>query len=219
MGRKLSSLAPSPAMAVSVAALLAASGGLAIAASSSGPVIRACANKKTGALRLAAKCRRGERSVSWNQFGPAGATGKTGPTGRAGMAGAVGATGAPGVQGPGATSLSATIADGSTQQPLAVLGNGVTVQGNCNHSAVLQIKTTSGLGNLQASGTGFESGAAAVGPVRADSAIATSLSAPNFVEFDVIARDKTVGGFARIDALLEYGEPSCTFWAMIAPSS
>jgi len=216
MGRKLSSLAPSPAMAISVAALLAASGGLAVAASSSGPVIWACANKKTGVLRLASKCRRGQRSVSWNQVGPAGVAGRTGATG---AAGAVGATGAQGLQGPGATSLSTTIADGITLQPLAVLSNGVTVQGNCNHSTALQIKTTSGLGNLQVSGTGFESGAAAVGSVRADSAIATGLSATNFVEFDVIARDKTVGGFARIDALLEYGEPSCTFWAMITPSS
>jgi hypothetical protein len=68
-------------MAISVAALLAASGGLAVAASSRDPVIRACANKKTGELRLASKCRRGERSVSWNQVGPAGAAGKTGATG------------------------------------------------------------------------------------------------------------------------------------------
>jgi hypothetical protein len=75
MGRKLSSLAPSPAMAISVAALLAASGGLAVAANSSGPVIRACANKRTGVLRLASKCRRGERPVSWNQIGPVGGTG------------------------------------------------------------------------------------------------------------------------------------------------
>ena len=204
-------------MAISVAALLAASGGLAVAASSSGPVIRACANKKTGGLRLASKCRRGERSVSWNQVGPAGAAGKTGATG---VAGAVGATGAQGLQGPGATSLPTTIADGKSQQPLAVLGNGVTVQGNCTLGAVvLQIKTTSGLGNLQVSGTGFESGASAIGAVRVDGAVATSLSATSFVQFDVIARDKTVGGFARIDALLEYGEPSCSFWAMITPSS
>ena len=101
-----------------------------------------------------------------------------------------------------------------------MLGNGVTVQGNCTPGAiVLQIKTTSGLSNLQVSGTGFESGKPAVGAVMVDDALATALSAANLVQFDVIARDKTVGGFARVDALLEYGVPSCTFAGMITPSS
>ena len=90
MARKLSSLVPSPAVVVALAALLAALSGLAIPAGSSSPVIRACANKKTGVLRLAKKCRRSERSVSWNQTGP------KGPRGLAGPAGPAGATGAPG---------------------------------------------------------------------------------------------------------------------------
>jgi hypothetical protein len=84
MRRVLSSLKPSPAIAVALVALLAASGGWAIAASSKSSVIRACANKKTGALRLASKCRHSERSVSWNQ---AGLPGRQGPTGAQGSPG------------------------------------------------------------------------------------------------------------------------------------
>jgi hypothetical protein len=82
---------PSPAMAIAFVALLVASGGLALAASPSSPVVRACANKRSGALRLASKCRRGERSTSWNQ---------TGVQGPAGLAGAAGTAGTAGPQGP-----------------------------------------------------------------------------------------------------------------------
>ena len=94
MRQRLSLLVPSPAMAIAVSALLAASAGLAVAATSTGvPVIRACANKKTGALRLASKCRRNERAISWNKNGP---QGTPGPTGGSGTTGATGAQGSPG---------------------------------------------------------------------------------------------------------------------------
>ena len=98
MRHRLSSFMPSPAMAIAFAALLAACTGLAVAAGSSGQVIHACANKKTGALRIAntSKCRHGELPVRWNL---------TGPKGLRGPAGATGATGAIGPQGnPGTTS-------------------------------------------------------------------------------------------------------------------
>jgi hypothetical protein len=84
-------------VAVAAGALLAG-GGWAIAASSSG-VIRACSGKKGGALRIATKCKKSERSVSWNQQGlrglqgPVGATGAQGPAGSAGAAGLQGGTG------------------------------------------------------------------------------------------------------------------------------
>ncbi|HME03002.1 MAG TPA: hypothetical protein VKG38_08220, partial [Solirubrobacteraceae bacterium] len=93
MSRIMSSLLPSPAMAVAVAALLVACGGLAVAASPSSPVVRACANKKTGVLRLASKCRKGERAVSWNKEGLPGPQGLTGATGTTGATGAKGETG------------------------------------------------------------------------------------------------------------------------------
>jgi hypothetical protein len=73
-------------LVVSVIALVAAVGGVALASSSpSTKVIHACKNKRTGALRIGTKCKRHERSViSWNQagqVGPQGIQGQTGPAG------------------------------------------------------------------------------------------------------------------------------------------
>lgn len=73
-----------------------------------GGVIHACAAKSGGMLRLAPKCKRSEKAVSWNSVGrpgPQGAKGDSGPQGPAGATGAqgakgdAGATGATGPQG------------------------------------------------------------------------------------------------------------------------
>jgi hypothetical protein len=103
-------------MAIAVVALIAACSGLAAAATSSSPVIRACANKRTGALRLASKCRRSERSISWNKpgaQGPRGLTGATGATGGAGQAGP---------QGPGAKQIVSSVTGPRTSFPIATVG-------------------------------------------------------------------------------------------------
>ena len=77
-------------LAVALAGALGAGGGWALGASSNA-VIHACANKKTGAVRLARTCRtRTERTVVWNQRGipgPQGPKGDTGPQGAPGPAG------------------------------------------------------------------------------------------------------------------------------------
>jgi hypothetical protein len=60
------------------------------------PVIRACANKRTGALRLLGtrgKCSKSERSVAWNQTGPQGAPGNDGTNGTNGANGTNGTNG------------------------------------------------------------------------------------------------------------------------------
>jgi hypothetical protein len=89
-----------PVIAVAAACLLAIGAGWAIAASTtSSATIRACASKSTGALRLAASCRRSERSVSWNTVGPRGPRGLPGIQGAKGDTGAAGATGATGAAG------------------------------------------------------------------------------------------------------------------------
>jgi hypothetical protein len=93
MRRVLSSLKPSPALAVALAAALAASTGWAVAATSTSPAIRGCANKKTGALRLASKCRRSERRVSWSVRGPVGLQGLRGAAGQPGLQGVQGPKG------------------------------------------------------------------------------------------------------------------------------
>lgn len=71
--------------------------------------VSACADKKTGALRLktAKKCKSTERSVTWSSSATSGQTGAQGPAGEQGPAGAQGVQGAAGAQGPiGANGLS-----------------------------------------------------------------------------------------------------------------
>jgi hypothetical protein len=97
-------------VAATLALVLAMSGG-ALAASggfSSGGTLKACANEE-GVIRLlkaGKSCKKGQKAVSWNEVGPAGAkgaagsAGSAGPTGATGPAGAKGADGAKGKEGP-----------------------------------------------------------------------------------------------------------------------
>ena len=95
-------LAALPLVLVTGVALAAQPGGT----ERSSAVIHACVNKKTGLVRIAAACRRGERSMSWNTEGARGANGAPGAAGPQGPAGALGAAGpkgdpgAPGAAGP-----------------------------------------------------------------------------------------------------------------------
>lgn len=58
------------------------------AANTKSSKIVACADKKTGALRLAYKaCTKSENKVDWGITGPRGAAGATGPQGEAGLQG------------------------------------------------------------------------------------------------------------------------------------
>jgi hypothetical protein len=216
MRRRLSFLVPSSAVTVAIAvvALVGVLGGWAIAATTKGsPVIRACANKRTGALRLAAKCRHGERRITWNQKGPAGATGATGATGSAGGAGATGATGP---QGPGATTFSTSVADG-VEESLAVV-SGVNIKATCSGSVVeLEVETASLEHNLQTSGTANPDEAKTL-PIDTNGGLGRLVSSTTSVDIDALVRDRTVGKFARVDVHGEAGPP-CTFWGMITPSS
>lgn len=101
------------AAAAAVVVTLVAGGGYAIA--SGGGTIHACAKKSNGALRLANKCKKSEKGLSWGIQGPPGASGKNGTNGTNGTNGAAGqqgATGAPGQRGPsdGFTVQDATVA-------------------------------------------------------------------------------------------------------------
>ncbi len=69
---------------------------LAAATAASATTIYACVSKKSGAMRIVsakAKCRRGERKLSWSSTGPAGSGGAPGAAGPPGAAGAPGANG------------------------------------------------------------------------------------------------------------------------------
>ena len=74
--------------AISLLALfLAAGGGYALAATSGGNTISACANKHTGELFLHThgRCKKGEKTVTWSKQGPVGPAGSPGAAGPAGQ--------------------------------------------------------------------------------------------------------------------------------------
>ncbi len=68
-------------------------------ATSARKTIRGCVNKKTGVVRVAAKCKKGERKIAWNVRGAQGAAGVTGSEGANGLDGHDGAQGAKGDKG------------------------------------------------------------------------------------------------------------------------
>jgi hypothetical protein len=93
--------------------------------------INGCVSKQTGVLRVikpGKKCAKGEKAISWNEAGPAGAAGVPGATGAAGPSGAPGPTGAPGADGPGAMSLELLTAGAAGT---AIQGTDMTAQAMC----------------------------------------------------------------------------------------
>jgi hypothetical protein len=84
---------------VAVLATVIAGGGMAFAASSTAKTIKACASKKTGALRLASTCKKTEKKVTWSVTGPEGAKGARGVPGGTGVRGVTGPRGAKGARG------------------------------------------------------------------------------------------------------------------------
>jgi hypothetical protein len=121
-------------IALVLIAALAVSG-VAVASSSQGSAetVRACASKKTGALRLLRarqRCRSAETPVSWNARGlrgPAGARGAAGPAGAAGAAGPQGAPGAPGATGAqGPAGLGKGYVGPDPPDPIADIGDGAS---------------------------------------------------------------------------------------------
>jgi Collagen triple helix repeat (20 copies) len=94
--------------AIAFVALFLALGGTAGAVATSSSSYRACVERGTGELQLAAPgsrdgCPRGERQIRWSEQGPRGrkgATGAQGPRGLEGSTGPQGSTGPRGTQGP-----------------------------------------------------------------------------------------------------------------------
>jgi Collagen triple helix repeat (20 copies) len=232
MRRRMSFLIPSPAVAVALVALVAASAGLATAATSTAPLIRACANKRTGALRLSSRCHRNERHVSWDQLGPAGVKGSRGATGARGATGSPGAPGLSGQrgpegfegpQGPGASTFSRTVPSEAGEVTLAAdLESGITIRGVCAPGfARVVLITTSEHETLQAAGTL----ANAKEPIeRVDrNGVGALIQAGGLGgdgDIDVIARDANSSAFAHflLHVHMEAAKEPCTFWGMIVPS-
>jgi hypothetical protein len=99
-------------------------------------VLHGCASKKTGALRLAAKCKKSEKVVSWNAQGPTGVIGQRG------------APGAPGSQGPAgpATGMAGGALTGTFPSPALHVTGGDSGASSCaNGEALAGISTLAGL--------------------------------------------------------------------------
>jgi len=102
MHRALSGLRRWPVVVGALLALGIVSVG-SLAAVSGGSTISACVKKKGGAIRIVsarARCKRGERTLSWSAVGPTGRQGQRGFNGARGSTGARGPTGATGASGP-----------------------------------------------------------------------------------------------------------------------
>jgi hypothetical protein len=115
-----------PAALVALVALLFGGGAFALAKTSGGGTISACAKKHGGALCVARKCAKRDKKLTWNKVGPAGARGP------AGAAGNQGPTGPTGPQGPGAKTL-AFDANATAGPTPTVVGTvlGVTIYADC----------------------------------------------------------------------------------------
>jgi acyl-coenzyme A thioesterase PaaI-like protein len=210
-------------MALVLLIATAATGGIALAASSGGPVLRACANKKTGALRLTAKCKRSEFHVSWNQAGPTGERGPRGFTGikglqgAAGVAGGTGGTGPQGPAGPGASSFDTTVTEEAT---LAAPLNGIAAVAFCNSAkkeVTVSVQTASGKNNLQASGTAAEG--TTLTAIDSVGGFAVNKHSPFTADLDVVAADSTIGKTVRVDIHGEFAEPACRVWGIAIPGT
>ena len=143
---------------------------------------------------------------------------------KAALKGTKGDPGPAGPQGPGATHFSTTLnQSAATFTPIATTPNGLTISGSCQSGplVVLKIATTSGGNNLQASGTQSSNLSVSGNDVGTTPVGAVQTAGSSSVDLDVIARDKTIGPFARIDVHGNVDSPpaTCTFWGMITPSS
>lgn len=175
MPTQRSSFLRSTGVAVGTVALL--SGGLAVApsaAAGSTTVVKACAKKKTGELRLVKsrkKCTRKERFVTWSVTGPQGAQGPAG---------------APGTPGPSHTywASSGGAPTGLTNTPTTVVSTTVPagkylVQANTFLFQPTGIVPLLGTCRLLADGTAIDAdlvGAALFDPTAPDTALAAPLT-------------------------------------------
>jgi hypothetical protein len=143
---------------------------------------------------------------------------------KAALKGAKGDQGPQGPPGAGATSFTTSLPSGTTSfTQIATAPDGLTISGEClsGPTVVLRIATPSG-NNLQFSGTENSNGTVSPADSASSPLGAAQTSGTSNADFDVIARDRTVGPFVRIDLHGHVGSPAtdpCTYWGMITPSS
>jgi hypothetical protein len=136
-----------------------------------------------------------------------------------------GAKGDQGPPGPGATSFATTLNVGTANAVIATAAtSGITVRASCNSGpqVVLRIETSNLTNNIQVSGTENQGTLTTIPQDADNSPAAVQVADATVVDFDVLARDKTVGQFARLDVHGRVGSPAsspCNFWGMITPSA
>jgi hypothetical protein len=91
--------------------------------------IQACSKKKGGALRIAKKCRKGERRLTWSVTGQQGSRGAAGPQGQSGANGTNGTSGTSGTNGTNGTNGNST---GETYFSSAGAGSNFGGGGTCD---------------------------------------------------------------------------------------
>jgi hypothetical protein len=216
-----------------LAVFIALGGGAYAATTIPGPggVIHGCYKDRGGNLRLVAadrKCARHEASIAFSEqgprgpMGPRGAAGKTvrgnpGATGSPGAIGETGPNGGTGPAGPGASSFTTTVSEGSGPATLATPEPGLTVTGEClsGNEVALRIATT-GSGALTVTGTQTKNHA--LGTVEDAGVKAVEVQTPIEAAFDVIANDHPGGKFTRIDVDGLFAS-TCHFVGMVIPST
>jgi len=185
-------------------------------AASSGSTMKACANKKTGALRLIVGkkgCSKRERRVSLSSIGPSGPQGNPGPQGAAGAQGPVGP------QGPGATSFTQVTAQDSTFHELVNTGD-QKISGYCAAGLVEVIVAGTPHGSnpnpLDASGIGT---AGATVTAYHSAGIASTLEAnASDVSFDLLLRSEDTGKISWLKLFGQVRASDCRFWGMSIPA-
>ena len=103
--------------------------------------ISGCVNKKTGALRIAAKCSKDETQIKWNSTGPQGIQGLPGDKGDSGATGAQGLQGPKGDVGPAGPATAATLkfVSGQNDGPIPSAGSLPTYDGT-KYQTIITLK-------------------------------------------------------------------------------
>jgi len=140
---------------VGLLALFVALGGTSYAAvttaSQANGLIYACVSSTSKAIKLGsqkAPCPRGQRKISWNRAGTAGAIGPTGPAGTTGATGPTGLTGAKGATGPPGTSAYLSVSNDSGPVVAVVLaGTSIPLTTTTAHSGITYTGTSATIAN------------------------------------------------------------------------
>jgi hypothetical protein len=187
-------------------------------AASGGSDLKACANKKTGALRLvlSAKktCNKHERRVSLSSVGPAGPTGPAGPQGAAGAQGPIGP------QGPGAKAFTFTSAQDSAVHQIFDTGD-QTLAGFCSGSLVeILLAGTAHAGNFNnLDVSGFGTAGSTVTAYQFSGFASTIVANASNVAFDLMLRHEETGKISWLKMFGERRASDCRFWGMWIPAS